>query len=99
LTAGQIAAIVVGVVVFIALIVTSVVLCICCLTPTCPIYYNKSRITRTVVVAQPAPQIVTATTATASTIQHQPAAPPTYNPDTGYQPYPAAPPTATTAKY
>ena len=104
LTAGQIASIVISTLVFIGLIVLIITLCICCLSPTCPCYYRRSHTTCTVVVSrqQAAPQVITATTTSTNTnTTNYPGPPPGpgpapgYYPDTGYQPYPAAP----TAKY
>ena len=94
LTAGQIVGIVIGVVVFVGLIATIIILCICCLIPTCPCYYRNYPTTRTVAVAQRTPPTVTTATNTKTT-NYQ--GPPAYDVDTGYQPYP--PPTATTGKY
>ena len=76
LTAGQIAAVVISTLVFIGIVTTIIILCICCLTPTCPCYYRRNRPVSTVVVTTqvPAqPQMVAAT----DTINHQ--APPPYN--------------------
>ena len=83
LTAGAIAGIVIGVLVFIGLIITVIVLCICCLNPKCPCYhYRTSRNTgRVVVVAQQAPQPITIT-ASAKTAKYQLL--PTCDPDTDY---------------
>ena len=54
-------------------------------------YYRRSgSSTSTVVVTQPTPPVVQMT---------QPAVALAYNPKTGYQPYPAVPPTTTTVKY
>ena len=80
---------------FVGLIATCVILCICCLSPICPCYYQKYHTTCTVVTAQQTPQVVTATTTTTNTKNDQP--PPLL--DTGYQPYPAAPPPAITINY
>ena len=95
----------VGTVLFIGVVVGVIILCICCLTPSCPCYYNRlSRTTQTVVVAQPqpvaAPQIVAMTTKTTNNAAY-PEPPPPYNPDQGYvhQPYPPAPPPAAYPNY
>ena len=100
MTDGQVAGIAVGLAVLIPLIITCAILYYSCLRPTCPCYYHKYRSTRTVAVAaQQTPQ-VTATTTNTNTINSQPSPPSplTYNCATGYQPYPATPPTATTVK-
>ena len=81
----------IGTLVFIALIITCIILCICCLIPTCPCYYRGYRTSRTVVVTSEVPQAQTVTTASGKKTNYQP--PPAY--DTGYQPYPGATPTAT----
>ena len=96
LTVGAVLAIVFGTLLFVGVGIGVIILCICCLTPSCPCYYNKyatSRTTRTVVVAQPAPQVVTMAATTTNTTAF-PEPPPAYNPDPGYvqQPYPPAPP-------
>lgn len=99
LSAEAIAGIVLGTVMFIGLIATVVTLCVCCLTPTCPCYYYKrSRIARSVVVTHQTPQVAMTTSSTKTT-KYQPPPVPTYDNDTGYQPYPAALPAATTAKH
>lgn len=97
LTAGQVAGIVIGVLVFIGLVTTCVILCICCIVPTCPCYYRSYRHTRTVVLTQRAPEVVTTTATSTKTTNYQP--PPVHNPDSGYQPYPAAAPPTTTVNY
>ena len=100
LTTGAVAGIVVGGLLFIGFITTVITLCICCLVPTCPCYYRSHHTTRTVVVNQPAAPVVNAITATsAKTTKYHPPPLPVYDLDSGYQPYPAVPPTATTAKY
>ena len=99
LTAKAIVGMVFGVLIFIGFITTIIILCICCLTPSCPCYYNR-RSHITTHSAFGTPKIVTATTATsAKTTKYQPPPLPGCDHDTGYQPYPAVPPTATTAKY
>ena len=101
LSAGEIVAIVMGVLLFFGLIATCVIFLICCLSPICPCYYQKYHTTRTVVVAQQTPRVVTATTANTMAVNYQPLppAPPAYNPATDYKPYPAAPPPATSVNY
>ena len=89
---------------FIGVITTAVAFCICCLNPKCPMYYRRSgSYTSTVVVTQPTSQVVQTTSTSVNAgginVNYQPAAAPAYGEDTGYQPYPAVPPTATTAKY
>ena len=86
-----------GTLLFLGVVISVIILCICCLTPSCPCYHNRhavSRTTRTVVIAQPAtaPQVVTMAATTTKTAAF-PEPPPAYNPDTGYvqQPYPPAP--------
>ena len=86
---------VIGVLVFLGLITSCIIVSICCLVPTCPCYYRSYHTTHTVVVRQPTAQVVTAATTTRAT-NYQTPAPPAYVPDTGYQPYP---PTATTVMY
>ena len=86
----------VGTVLFIGVVVGIIILCICCLTSTCPCYYNKlshelARAIQSSVAAQP--QVVAMTTKTTNDAAY-PEPPPPYNPDQGYvhQPYPPAPP-------
>ena len=86
----------IGTLLFFGGIIGVIILCICCLTPSCPCYYRRSHTTRTVVVAQPqpTPQVVAMTATTANTTAYPEQPPPAYNPDHGYvhQPYPPAPP-------
>lgn len=65
------------------------ILCICCLHPSCPCYYNKKS-RATTVATQPTPQVVTTVTTTRDVNYQQ--APPAYIPGPGYQPYPTEAP-------
>ena len=83
LSTGAIVGVVIGILVFVGLITATIILCICCLMPSCPCYHNKrlQHATGTVVVAQQAPQALPAISNHKSA-KYQPLS--TYDPDTGY---------------
>ena len=88
---ATIAAIVIAALMLVGLITFTTVLCLCCK------YYKKCR--TDVNSTRQDPEVVTMLPTASATTHHQPHTPHASNRDTGYQPYPAIPPTATIANY
>ena len=89
LSVGAIIGLVFGVLIFIGLMATIIILCICCLTPSCPCYYKRPHSDYAYKNIAPDPPVVVMD-------NYQPPPLPADNPKpvtTDYQPHPAVPTT------